>query len=104
MKYLKNYVVSVLLFTFVFITFHDYMGIHTIDAIDEVSIETSYNYDVFVKADVTDIIHDSMHSFFIASFVETIPSMSLMAYTKPYDIQLPFISQVLQVPQPPPLT
>ena len=101
MKILKKYIVSVLVFTFVFVTFHDYVGLHSSVEV----LSASYHIDKTLdKADVSDIVHDSMHSFFIAFLIDPIQYEKLSPSLKPLDMQITLISQVLQVPQPPPLS
>lgn len=101
MKILKKYILSALVFTFVFITFHDYLGL---DTFTDLSSEVVYLNETSCDKSVEDIVHDSMHSFLMASFVDVSNSFMLTLSKKQYGQELTLVSRSLQVPNPPPLS
>lgn len=101
MKSLKIWTLSVLMLSFVFITFHDYMGL---SSSTHTSVESVCTSDTSANIDLKDIVHDSMHNLLIAYLEELAEPLELLPFLKTDDLETTLVSVVLQVPNPPPLS
>ena len=101
MKTLKKSILSVLLLSFVFLSFHDYA---VADAYAQTNSEISSHTCAESNLDIASHIHDSIHTLLVAPTLEDIQITFTSLYLKPFDSQLSFKSHIGLVPQRPPLS
>ena len=99
MNKIKKIVLSVLLLTFTFITVHDYVVVNQNTAQMLVSNECDNTL-----VDVASHVHDSIHTL-LSHITQNTNSITLVSqYQKQPEIKDFFVSQIVSVPQRPPLS
>lgn len=101
MKKIKKLVLSVLLFTFAFISVHDYV---MIDVQSETAYSVAHIESEDASEDATLHIHESIHTLLLDPIAKTPPPTLVCLYQELFEPQDFFISQTLSVLQRPPLS
>lgn len=102
MKKIKKIILTLLLFTFAFISVHDYA---MIDTQEEISYKAVYLE--CVGNDSTDLklhLHESLHTLLTTSLDKTLSIVLISPYQKQFESNNLFISQTDSVLQRPPLS
>ena len=101
MNKLKKLVLSVLLFTFAFISIHDYV---MVDKQFGIKYEVSYFECEDTAIDLTSHLHDSLHTLLFTPLKGKPPITLVSSYQKQFQVKNLFISHIGSVPQRPPLS
>jgi len=99
MKTFKNRVLSVLLLTFVFVSFHDFAVTDTFSKSEELVSHHIHEMD-FESAFH---LHDFMHTMLFDSLIPKAELSFVSSYAQSYSYSLIFISHTESVPQRPPI-
>ena len=101
MKTFKKIIFSVLLLTFVFVSFHDYA---VTDIYAQTNSEVSSHHCDESNLDMASHAHDSIHTLLIVPSSESAQFSCESLYLQPFDLQLSLKSHIGLVPQRPPLS
>lgn len=101
MNKFKKLVLSVLLFTFAFISVHDFV---MIDKQVDAKYETSHFECEDTAIDLTSHLHDSLHTLLFTPLKNKTPIALASIYQKQLQVKNLFISHIGSVPQRPPLS
>lgn len=101
MKKIRKIVLSVLLFTFAFISIHDYamIDIQSNTAYELVHVDCEES-----AVELTSHIHDNIHSLLLDSIQKPVTTTLLPPYQKQTQARDLFISYINSVPVRPPLS
>ena len=101
MNKVKKIVLLVLLFTFAFITVHDHIivGLNA-----DVTHELSYSECEDAVVDLKSHVHDGIHTLLYEPIYPAVSIALVFPYQKQLEIKDFFVSQIVSVPQRPPLS
>ena len=101
MKKFKKIILSALLLTFTFLSFHDYA---VSGSYVQTNSEVSVNVAEGINFDMTSNLHDSIHNIFSIPSLENVRINLSSSYLKPFDLQLSLKSHIGLVLERPPLS